>query len=428
MKTFLHLLFEREIIKSDLSKILQPYSHEVNDKKSTSKRLVITVKTSDKSGVSKEIQSKLSKGKMEFSEEKISALSGSTPVLVIPSKSNGGPQTVIVFKPASGGMNETTLNSTITELAPAIAFSMNYHPKNVDDFYSFLMTVNHDKLDVYVNAQDRKAGIDFVSKFSQSSKFKEKMQNAMGVLDYLYDEDKKTKIAQVIWGYRAKPFGIANSHKGDLFIKYTNGGLLGVSLKAGSETSKEPKLNTYVNPVLGAFSVNSNELRSLLWDRVYSKIAGINQQYDTSDKRNTLNVLDDLESSDATTYNRLYDESLTIIRNYLVSMFEKNHSKTIGWIKSAVLGVNDDVPLVVVKAFGTNYKILNDDDELNMFLPKVKDIKSYVSTSSKQDFFIELIANNETLKMKFAVRTNKTGVEHKLGQFFNLAVKFNGIV
>jgi hypothetical protein len=34
----------------------------------------------------------------------------------------------------------------------------------------------------------------------------------------------------------------------------------------------------------------------------------------------------------------------------------------------------------------------------------------------------------EKLKMKFAVRTNKTGDEHKLGQFFNLAVKFNGIV
>jgi hypothetical protein len=26
------------------------------------------------------------------------------------------------------------------------------------------------------------------------------------------------------------------------------------------------------------------------------------------------------------------------------------------------------------------------------------------------------------------VRTNKTGDLHKLGQFFNLAVKFNGIV
>jgi hypothetical protein len=26
------------------------------------------------------------------------------------------------------------------------------------------------------------------------------------------------------------------------------------------------------------------------------------------------------------------------------------------------------------------------------------------------------------------VRTNKTGVEHKLGQFFNLSVKFNGIM
>jgi hypothetical protein len=40
-----------------------------------------------------------------------------------------------------------------------------------------------------------------------------------------------------------------------------------------------------------------------------------------------------------------------------------------------------------------------------------------------------LIANaSEKLVLKFAVRTNKSGDEHKLGQFYNLAVKFNGIV
>jgi hypothetical protein len=28
----------------------------------------------------------------------------------------------------------------------------------------------------------------------------------------------------------------------------------------------------------------------------------------------------------------------------------------------------------------------------------------------------------------FSVRTNKSGVEHKLGHFYNLSVKFNGIM
>jgi hypothetical protein len=109
-------------------------------------------------------------------------------------------------------------------------------------------------------------------------------------------------------------------------------------------------------------------------------------------------------------------------------MFNTNHQKTINWIKSAILGENDGTPLVVVKAFSDKYTVLTDDDVISMFLPKVKDISVTKSTSSKQDFFIELIAGQEKLKMKFAVRTNKTGVEHKLGQFFNLSVKFNGIM
>ena len=429
MKTFLHLLYEREIIKSDVSAILSKYAHEVSDKKSNSKKLVIIVKSSDKTGTSAQIQKELTKKRIEFTEEKISALSGSTPVLVI-QNSNAGPQTIIVFKPASGGMNETTLNSTITELAPAIAFSMNYHPKSVDDFHAFLMTVDHSKLDVYVNEQDRKAGVDFVSKFNQSSKFKEKMNNALGVLKYLYDEDRKSKIKHVIWGYRAKPFGIPSSHKGDLFVEYQTGGIVGVSLKAGSEKSKEPKLNTYVNPILSSFGVSSNDIRTLLHTNVYSKVSGIGDArvYDTTDKRNTIKILDTLETDNSKYYNELYDSGLDIIRTYLIDMFNNNHSKTIEWIKSAVIGVDDNVPLVVVKAFNDKYSILNDDDILSQFLPKVKDSFASKSTSSKQDFFIELIAGSEKIKMKFAVRTNKTGAEHKLGQFFNLAVKFNGIV
>jgi hypothetical protein len=427
MKTFLHTIFEKEIIKSDIAKILAKYSYEVSDKKSTSKKLVLIVKSNDRTGTSAQIKKELSNNGITFTEEKISSLSGSTPVLVI--QGNTSVQTIIVFKPASGGMNETTLNSTITELSPAIAFSMRYHPKSVDDFYSFLMTVNQDSLDVYVNANDKKAGAKFISEFSQSSKFKEKMNNAMGVLKYLYDEDKKSKIKRVIWGYRAKPFGIPSSHKGDIFIEYQTGGVIGVSLKAGTETSSEPKLNTYVNPILTSFGISNNKLRTLLYTGVYSKIPNIGSAtvYDTTDKRNTLKILEILESTAPDKYNSLYDTGLDIIRNYLIDMFNTNHQKTINWIKSAILGENDGTPLVVVKAFNDKYTILTDDDNISMFLPKVKDISVTKSTSSKQDFFIELIAGQEKLKMKFAVRTNKTGVEHKLGQFFNLSVKFNGI-
>ena len=136
-----------------------------------------------------------------------------------------------------------------------------------------------------------------------------------------------------------------------------------------------------------------------------------------------------LEKADVKEYDKLYDDNLDIIREYLTEVFEKNVKKTIGYLNTAIAGKDESVPLIVIKAFSTNYKILTDEDDVAVFLPKVKKIKAYASTTSKQDFYIELSANgSEKLKLKFAVRTNKTGDEHKLGQFFNLAVKFNGIV
>ena len=51
-----------------------------------------------------------------------------------------------------------------------------------------------------------------------------------------------------------------------------------------------------------------------------------------------------------------------------------------------------------------------------------------VSISSKQNFDIRIKQYSKVLgSMNMAVRSNKVGVEHKLGQFFNLAVKYNGL-
>ena len=51
-----------------------------------------------------------------------------------------------------------------------------------------------------------------------------------------------------------------------------------------------------------------------------------------------------------------------------------------------------------------------------------------VSVSSKQNFDIRIKQYSKVLAvMNMAVRSNKVGVQHKLGQFFNLAVKYNGL-
>lgn len=414
---------------SPTQKILNEYSHEL--KKSMRNKDIIIIKTKDRSSTQKEIESKLSTNKISFYREKNQSLSGSMETTVVAGKDKN---IVLVFKPASGGMSETTLNSTITELSPALAFEGNFSPKNVEDFYAFLKQVDHKNSGAYVVPRDIEAGKNFINDFPKSSKFDVKMQNAMGVLKYLKEENKIRKIKRVQWGYRAKPTyngkQIDSSHKGDLFIEYVNGSMIGLSLKAGDEHSKEPKLNTYVNPILE--NINPNEvdvLRKELWEKVYSLFGTKQLTYDKQDKQDTIKKLANLEKVDVKQYDKFYDIGLDIIRNTLITSFENNVKTTVNYLRKAIVGDDGDVPLIVLKAYGSDYKILTDEDDVAIFLPKVKKVKCYASTTSKQDFYIELIGGtvSEKLKLKFAVRTNKTGDEHKLGQFFNLSVKFNGI-
>lgn len=418
--------------KTNITTILNQYPNEFKKDKSTKKKQVFFFKVKDRAGTQKDIEKQLSKHKYNFFRRKDNALSGSTEVTVIDDSSTGKENTIVlVFKPISGGMNETTLNSTITELAPALAFEAGYKPNSVEDFYTFLKTVNHTKSNAYVTQRDIAAGKKFVDDFPSSSKFKDKMENAMGVLDWLYSEDKKSPIKNVYWGYRQKPTGVDPKHKGDLFVEYKSGNMLGVSLKAGDEKSKEPKLNTYVKPILESIHPQLIiELKYILHKKVYEQF-GASSDYDTPglEKVKLIKKLAELEKEDVKKYNELYDINLDTIRQSLTVAFEKNVKNTVSYLQTAIVGKSSTVPLLVLKAYNNKVKILTDEDDVAVFLPKTKSIKAYSSKTSKQDFYIELIASpTEKLKMKFAVRTNKTGDLHKLGQFFNLAVKFNGVV
>jgi hypothetical protein len=414
-----------------LFSLLNQYPYDI--KKTTSKKQVLVLKSSNRMQLQKDIEKELTKKKIPFTRKKDPALSGSTEVTVVPKPTNiyKDAVVVLVYKPASGGMSETTLNSTITELAPALAFTNKFVVKSVEDFYAQLKKINHKTASVYLAARDILAGQKFVDDFPKSSKFKTKMENAIGVLNYLQKENKKKPIKNVLWGYRAKPQGVDSKHKGDLFIEYADGSMLGVSLKAGDETSKEPKLNTYVKPILEKINPSAIDvLRENLYNKIYKEFSDFPKTYDDRpNKKQTIQKLAELEKKNVMQYNQLYDKGLDMIRNTLTESFQSDVKTTVDYLRGAIVGDAGIVPLLVLKAFGTEVKILTDEDDVAVFLPKTKQIKSYPSTTSKQDFYIELIASpTEKLKMKFAVRTNKTGDEHKLGQFYNLSVKFNGIV
>lgn len=409
--------------KARFDKAIEPYTYTV--KGATSKRSVIVVRAqkNDRQRVKEDIESKLSKAGIQY---ETSTTGGSTGSTIVKLKGN---LVQITYKPISGGMSETTLNSTITELVPSIAFMAKKSFSSVEKLYDFISTASGNEYGVYVNSRDAEAGKQFIESMPTSSKYQEKMENALAIIDYLKDLDKQSPIKQVYWGYRAKPSGIPASHKGDLFVKFKNGNMLGVSLKAGGEKTAEPQLNTYVNKFFDDIGY-PREKKSLM-DAVYKSIhstLALPKDWDSrSNKRKSIEAITAYKRQNGREYEAKYDQMLEMIRDGLISAVNKNKGKAIDYIQKQVLKKDDNVPLVVVKAFGRKYKMVTDEDDLDAFLPKVKSVKAYKSPSSKQNWFIELNAGGEKLVMNMSVRSNKSPPENKIGQGFNLAIKFNGI-
>ena len=117
---------------------------------------------------------------------------------------------------------------------------------------------------------------------------------------------------------------------------------------------------------------------------------------------------------------------LETIRDSLIDAVNKDRQSTIDYIVKQVLKKDENVPLVVVKAVGTKYKMVTDEDALDAHLTTVTSIKAYKSDSSKQNWFIDLVGSN-TVTMNMSVRSNKPLPDNKIAQGYNLAIKFNGI-
>lgn len=345
----------------------------------------------------------------------------------------------IEVKPMSGGMGETTLNSSITELFPCIAFELKYNPENIQDFHQWLISVDPKKL-TCVNSRDIAKAQETINKADTSTKFEEKMKNAIGVLKYLKEQNEDKAILNVYWGYRAKPTGVPKSHPGDIFIKYNDGKFLGVSLKAGGKKTAEPQLNTYVRPIFTAFGAieDLNSLRSSAYSEVYSKIEGMPPlaNFDGGpkgkhrDRKITEKLLKDYNKKNNSSYEKDYDKMLEMMRLGVVSLFNKDKDNSLKYIKEEILKDAPDVPTMVIKAVDDSFEEVTDRDAVGVFLPQVKFIKAEASKSSKQNWFIILESGDESLTMKMTIRTNRSGHggQKKLGQFpTNLSVKYNGL-
>ena len=337
----------------------------------------------------------------------------------------------IVYKPMSGGMTETTLNSTITELIPCLAFLNGITETNIDKLYEKIIGLSSKLQPPYVTQNDLKAGLDFIEQMPESSLYSVKMTNAMAIRKYLKDTNNNKKIDTVYWTYRAKPVGVPANSPADIVIFFNDGSLLGVSLKAGGESTKEPLLNTYVKPIYEFFdrgNTKSIKLRKKLLKEVYNEIDITASNYDEGAERNkTLDVLEQFERDNLKKYEELYDKGLYCIREELSDLMVQDYHKFSDWCRAQILK-QSDVPVTIIKAVNDTYREVKDGNRLNAYLSKATSVKVEISTTSKQNFSFCLYQGSKKIAtMNMAVRSNKVVVQHKLGQFFNLAVKYNGL-
>ncbi len=345
-----------------------------------------------------------------------------------------GSEIRIVYKNSKGGMQETTLNSSITELFPALAFSLGVSPKLKNDkFYNEIVIRNQAKLGAYKNEKAYEAGKQVLNDATNSTKFDEKTTNAKAIYQYLLTENNRKKINKVVWGYRnnMKPDGVNANHKGDIFVVFDDKKMLGISIKAGGAGTKEPQFNSYVRPIFNSFGMmrEYSALEKASYEKYYKNIPNM-VAFSNYGKKSMTDVVIKYEKASLKEYETLYNLQLAFIRQTICNLINNNQEKTKRWLLREVVAEQKDVPLVILKAQGSKAKLLDDESILRSCVQtsrKKGGIFAYPSKRSKQNWHIDMICDAKKTTLNFSIRTNKAGTGHKLAQYVNLAVKFNGL-
>lgn len=422
---------ESDLIKLNTALNEFQANKEVDDmisvKNAGAKIVAYEVRSTDREKTREDVEAALKKHRVGTITRKLMAVSS----MKVTDCKSGGTTYRFIYKPTKGGMSQTTLNASITELFPCIAFETGINSrqiKNVRDFYNKIIDNNTKDLNCYLSTKDAEAGGVFINN-AENGKFQEKVQNAINVLKWIEGVHRFHPIQNIYWGYRAKPRGVMTNHPGDIFLKFKNGKILGVSLKAGGEKTDEPKLNTYVKPIFDFYGKSNDyeKIKERLWPQ-YTIIPGITED----DKRMwgtqalALKTYD-FEKKDVKTYNELYDKNLAIIKEELLKLLNSDFAKTKEWLLEKVAQQQQDVPLVVVKATDKQARRDKSSDMLIEALASVSKIKAQPPKGSSKQGWNIMLTDGSKLQMDFTTRTNKVGAMHKMGQFTNLAVKFNKV-
>lgn len=344
-------------------------------------------------------------------------------------------------------MGETTQNASVTELFPCLAFNKKFRPSNVEDFKKFLYKLNIKSAKTSYAPSDADAAAEVIEKLSTMEErfVKMKMENAIGITNFLYDLNTSKPIKKVVWGYRAKPSGVPKNHAGDIFVFFQNKEILGISLKAGTTKSKEPLLNSYVKTQLVRMDKESalKPMEDELWDAVYSKLPNIESvasksNYASGDRKVTAGIRQlylDYHIENEEESNNLYAAMVRIQRTHVCKAL--NELKLEDFKKWVYDNFNlqkpAKVPLILVKAVGKTAEQKGDD--LASLLPLVTSFNAYLNKSSVQEWFIDIDTPDEMKKLKMTIRSDAGVREGKalatlgrLAKFSMLKLQYSGVV
>ena len=357
------------------------------------------------------------------------------------------------------GGQQTTVNSTITELFPALCFNNGFNPKTPEELENFINGLDLESQKskkTFVNANNIKAGKEFIvlkDKIRPDMK-KEKIENAFAITKFLFETNSNKTIEKVIWGYREKPIGVPSNHAGDIFVFFkdrtTYPGVAGISLKAGSVKSAEPKLNSYVKTTLTkpmwmkSAPKAVQELKKELWNKVYSKIPSLPKSVNADNYFESVGVKEatkpnpiliekmiDFFEFDPEGFDDLYIEMNKICRQKLCDVINKDLNATKEWINDEfrLEKKGEEVPLVLVKAINKNFQTAG--DPLADMLPMAKTIKAYLNKNSVQEWFIDVSDGKKTITLLMTIRSDsefrRSKRKGKLGSFVGLKLLYRGV-
>ena len=186
----------------ELNQILQEINipdRDVSVKGATSKQVTYVVKSNDRDGTKSAVESLISRlGRVYNEQRSISSI----PVSCV--RMSDGTILTFIYKPKTGGMSMTTLNSSITELFPCIAFMNGINPNlSVKDFYQAVRNANSSSGGYYLTSQDALAGKKFIDQ-AETGSFQTKVTNAKNITKWLRSHNAKHPISSMLLGIQSK--------------------------------------------------------------------------------------------------------------------------------------------------------------------------------------------------------------------------------